>query len=48
MRYCVFVCSDSYDPMDYSPSDPVHGIFQARILDWVSIFFFRGSFHPKD
>ena len=22
---------------------PVHGIFQARILEWVAIFFSRGS-----
>ena len=48
---CMLSCSvvsDSYDPMDSSPSDSVHGIFQARILEWVSIFFFRGSIHPKD
>ena len=26
--------------MDYSPPDPsVHGIFQARILEWVAIPF---------
>ena len=23
----------------------VHGISQARILEWVAIFFFRGSSH---
>ncbi|MGG2385712.1 hypothetical protein ACQUGX_13365, partial [Enterococcus faecium] len=28
------------DPMDCSPPDsPVHGISQARILDWVAISF---------
>ena len=26
----------------------VHGIFQARILEWVSIFFTRGSFWSRD
>ena len=26
----------------------VHGILQARILEWVAIFFSRGSFRPKD
>jgi len=26
----------------------VHGIFQARILEWVSIPFSRGSFQPRD
>ena len=27
---------------------PVHGIFQARILEWVAIFFSRGSSQPRD
>ena len=26
----------------------VHGIFQARILEWFAIFFSRGSSQPKD
>ena len=31
------------------PSDStVHGIFQARILEWVAISFFRGSSRPRD
>ena len=42
-------CPTLCDPMDYSPSDPsVHGILQARILEWVAIPFFRGSSWPKD
>ena len=33
------------DPMDSNPPGPsVHGIFQARILEWVAISFFRGIF----
>ena len=37
------------DPMDYSPpGSSVHGIFQARILEWVVIPFSRGSFRPRD
>ena len=28
------------------PSSSVHGISQARILDWVAISFFRGSSQP--
>ena len=33
-------CPILYDPMDYSPPDSsVHGIFQARILEWVAISF---------
>ena len=32
------------DPMDYSPpGSSVHGIPQARILEWVAISFSRGS-----
>ena len=26
----------------------VHGIFQARVLEWVAISFSRGSFGPRD
>ena len=26
----------------------VHGIFQARILEWVAISFSRGSSRPRD
>ena len=34
------------DPMDCSPPDsPVHGIFQARILEQVAISSSRGIFH---
>ena len=37
------------DPMDYSPSGFfVHGISQARILEWVAISFSRGSSPPRD
>ena len=36
--------SDPLDPMDCSlPGSSVHGIFQARILEWVAISFSRGS-----
>ena len=27
---------------------PVHGILQGRILEWVAIFFSRGSSQPRD
>ena len=43
------VLSDSCDPMDYSLSgSSVHGILQARILEWVAIPFSRGSSWPRD
>ena len=33
------------DPMDYSPpGSSVYEIFQARILEWVAIPFYRGTF----
>ena len=33
--------------MDYSlPGSSVHGIFQARVLEWVAISFSRGSSRP--
>ena len=37
------------DHMDYSlPASSVHGILQARMLEWVAISFSRGSFQPRD
>ena len=36
-------------PKDCSPAGPsVHGISQARILEWVAISFFGGSSQPRD
>ena len=35
--------------MDYSPwGSSIHGILQARILEWVAIPFSRGSSQPRD
>ena len=28
--------------------DLVHGILQAKILEWVAFPYFRGSFGPSD
>ena len=37
------------NPMDYSPpASSVHGILQARILEWVVISFSRGPSWPRD
>ena len=42
-------CPTLYNPMDCSlPSSSVHGIFQARILEWVAISFSRRSSQPRD
>ena len=36
------------DPMDYSlPGSSVHGILQARILEWVAMPSSRGSSPPR-
>ena len=36
------------DPMDCSlPGSSVHGILQARILEWIAIPFSRGSTWPR-
>ena len=41
--------SDSLQPYDCTPpGSSVHGIFQARILEWVAISFSRGSFQPRN
>ena len=37
-------CLTLYSP----PGSPVHGIFQARILEWVAISSSRGSCQPRD
>ena len=32
----------------WPPSSSVHGILQARILEWVAISFYRGSSQPRN
>ena len=42
---CLTLC----DPMDCSLSGfSVHGIFQARVLEWIAISFSRRSSRPRD
>ena len=49
---CVLVtqsCLTLCNSLDWSPpGSSVHGILQARILEWVAIPFFRGSSQPRD
>ena len=43
------VVSDSCHPVDCSlPGFSIHRILQARILEWVTISFSRGSSRPRD
>ena len=43
-QLCLTLC----DPMDYSCQDSLHGILQARILEWVPIPFSSGFSQPKN
>ena len=44
-QWCLTLC----DPMDCSlPGSSIHGIFQARILQWVAISFSKRSSQPRD
>ena len=53
---CVCVCAQQLqlcptlcDPVDCSPpASSVHGIFPARILEWVAMSSSRGSSQPRD
>ena len=43
LQLCLTLC----DPMDYTPpGSSVHGIFQAKILEWVAMSFSRGFSRP--
>ena len=52
LGHCCLVAKSSptlCDPMDCSPpGSSVHGISQARILEWVAISFPRESSRPRD
>ena len=42
-------CPTLCNPMDCSlPGSSLHGILQARVLEWVAISFSRGSSWPRD
>ena len=43
------LCPTLCDPMDCSLSgSSIHGIFQARVLEWVTVSFSRGSSRPRN
>ena len=51
VHVCVCVCAKLLQcgPMDCSlPGSSVHGILQARILEWAAMPSFRGSSRPKE
>ena len=42
-------CPTLCNPMDCSPpGSSIHGVLQARILEWVTMFSSRGSSQPRD
>ena len=43
------LCPTLCDPTNCSlQGSSIHGVFQARVLEWVAISFSRGSFPPRD
>ena len=44
VQYTAQLCPTLCDPMDYT----IHGILQARMLEWVAVPYFRGSSQPRD
>ena len=43
------LCPVLHGPIGSSPTDSsVHGILQAKIMEWVAILFSRGSSQPRD
>ena len=49
LKWSCSVVSDSLRPVDCSlPGSSVHGIPQARVLEWVAISFSRGSSQCRD
>ena len=46
---CAQLCLTLCEPMNCSPQvSSVHGILQARMLEWIAFSFSRGSSQPKD
>ena len=45
LQLCMILC----DPMDCSPPrSSVHGILQARMLEWIAVSFSMESSQPRD
>ena len=43
------LCLTLHNTMDCSPpGSSVHGILQAKVMEWVAILFTRGSSQPRD
>ena len=43
------LCPNVWEPVDCSPpGSSLHGILQARILEWVAVSYPKESSHPRD
>ena len=43
------LCPTLFDPVECNlPGSSLHGVLQARLLEWVATPFFRGSSPPRD
>ena len=47
LLFCQLIMSNSLRLHCGLPGSSVHGIFQARVLEWVVISFSRGSSRPR-
>ena len=46
---CAHSCLTLCEPMEHSlPDSSLHGIFQAKLLEWVAISYSRRSSRPRD
>ena len=50
LMFSHWIVSESFcDSMDYSPpGSRVHGIFQARILEWIAVPSCKGASQPRN
>ena len=48
-RLVTQLCQTLCDPMDYTPpGSSVHGILQARMLEWLAVPFSKRTSTPRD
>ena len=45
VQSCLTPCNPLYCS---PPGSSIHEVFQARIVEWVAISYFRGSSAPRD
>ena len=49
LRASATSCLTLYSPVECSPTgSSVHGLSQARVLEWAAVSFSRGSSQPRE